>query len=122
MRQYLLTISSLLFGFNSFGQSLVINEVLADNSTTILDEDSEYHDWIEIYNTSGTAVSLGNIWLSDDEQNIQKWSFPNIHIEPFGYMTVFASSKDRTEGELHANFKIEDPSLSHPVSRARSRA
>ncbi|HAT52451.1 MAG TPA: hypothetical protein DCX14_03095 [Flavobacteriales bacterium] len=108
MRQYLLTISSLLFGFNSFGQSLVINEVLADNSTTILDEDSEYHDWIEIYNTSGTAVSLGNIWLSDDEQNIQKWSFPNIHIEPFGYMTVFASSKDRTEGELHANFKIEE--------------
>ena len=32
--------------------ALVINEIMASNVTTLKDDDGDYSDWIEIYNTS----------------------------------------------------------------------
>jgi len=54
---------------------LVINELMADNETTIEDPDEsgEYPDWIELYNGSGETVILSGLFLTDDLNESTKW-------------------------------------------------
>ena len=77
-------------------QEIQINEVVSSNSV-YLDEDGDSPDWIEIYNYGNSSLSLENWRLSDDENLLDKWFFPNISIEPNNYLLVWASSKDRSE-------------------------
>jgi len=86
---------------------LVLNEFCAVNSTTLLDEDGEASDWIEIHNSSAAAVNLAGWALTDDPALPAKWLFPARVLAPHGYLIVFASDKDRAgAGELHTNFKL----------------
>ncbi|RLD57826.1 MAG: hypothetical protein DRJ05_09070, partial [Bacteroidetes bacterium] len=91
-----------------FGQGIVINEIMSSNETTITDEDGDYPDWIELYNSSGISVNLSGYTISDEISNLDKWTFPEIELLPDSFLLVFASGKDRAEGPfLHTNFKIE---------------
>ena len=74
-------ISALIFIISTvhcYSQGIVINEILASNSTINTDEDGDHHDWVELYNTSGAAVNLNDYSLSDDPLVPAKWTFPNI--------------------------------------------
>ena len=62
-----------------FGQ-LVINEGSNKNYPTLLDEDGEYEDWIEIYNPNTFQVNLGGYFLSVNGTSTQ-WLIPTN--EPF---------------------------------------
>lgn len=54
----------------------VLNEILA-NTTCDADPDYNSNDGIELYNPSGGAVTLGSGWyLSDDPDDLTKWSIP----------------------------------------------
>ena len=88
------------------GQVVVINEVMSDNSHGVTDEDGDHSDWIELFNPSQTTVGLEGKWLSDDPDDLQKWPIPAAELEPGQFLTVFASGKDRHDGELHTNFGI----------------
>ncbi len=89
------------------GQSVLINEFMAKNNITIQDEDGDFSDWIELYNASNSTISLLNYSLSDDNNELDKWVFPEITILPHSYLLVFASDKNRLDTcELHTNFKI----------------
>ena len=87
---------------------LVISEFMADNTTTLVDEDGDYPDWIEIYNPSGNDVSLKGWHLTDDADSMTKWSFPDGTLPAGQFLTVFASGKDRSTfgSPLHADFKL----------------
>ena len=87
---------------------LIITEFLAANSSGLLDEDGDSSDWIEIHNTTQEPMSLEDWYLTDDQDNLTKWRFPNITIETRGFVLVFASGKNRfnPKTELHANFKL----------------
>ena len=91
---------------------------MSKNESSIFDEDNEHHDWIELYNNHSETINLNNYSLSDNEDNLNKWQFPNITIAPQSYLLIFASGKDRTTSELHTNFKIssagEELYLSNP--------
>ncbi len=89
-----------------FSQSVVINEVMSSNDTTIYDEDDDASDWIELYNRSSVPVNLKGCFLSDDSLNIQKWQFGDAGIKPGEYLIVFASDKDTFMNYWHTNFKI----------------
>ena len=84
----------------------VINEVVALNRSTLYDEDAESSDWIEIFNPNKDSINLEGYYLTDDQSDLKKWRFPNSLLASGEYVIVFASGKDRDEGELHANFKI----------------
>tara|TARA_R110000868_G_scaffold378658_3_gene644170 strand:+ start:23735 stop:26761 length:3027 start_codon:yes stop_codon:yes gene_type:complete len=86
--------------------SLVINEFMADNISTLQDVNDEYSDWIEIYNGTNSVVNLEGYFLSDDIQDSEQWAFPDIEIQPNGFLIVFASGNNRIENELHTNFKL----------------
>jgi hypothetical protein len=82
---------------------------MAQNELSITDEDSEYSDWIEIYNPTETTVNLQGWALTDDIAIPFKWIFPSISLRAGEYIVVFASSKDRrvTGSELHTNFSLK---------------
>ncbi|MCA9264825.1 MAG: CotH kinase family protein, partial [Planctomycetales bacterium] len=85
---------------------VLINEISARNGT-LLDEDGDDSDWIELYNPHPYAVDLDDAYLSDDADNLDRWRFPSGSvIPPRGYLLVFASNKDRNAGQLHTNFRL----------------
>lgn len=85
---------------------LVINEVCASNNTTIEDQYGDTPDWIELYNTSESAIALDGYFLSDNMDNLAKWAFPNMTLNAESSLIVFASSRDETGVFLHSNFKL----------------
>ncbi len=87
------------------GTGIVVNEFQADNATTITDQDGEYEDWIELYNSTAAPIALGGFHLSDKLDNFGKWTFPDTTIAAYGYLTIWAD-EDGTQVGLHANFKL----------------
>jgi hypothetical protein len=94
-------------GISSYAQGLVINEVMASNNSTLVDEDGEYCDWIEIYNSGGSPVNLNGYGLSDQLSNPYMWTFPDITLDAGGYLVVFASDKNRSDVPANYNTIID---------------
>ena len=90
------------------GSPLRVNELMASNGSTIVDEDGDASDWIELVNTGKATLDLAGHGLSDDPSLPYRWTLPAVSLEPGGFLLVFASGKDRADpaGELHANFSI----------------
>lgn len=85
---------------------LVINEFQASNKTTVVDQDNEYDDWIELYNNSTIDIELEGYYLSDNSTNLMKWKFPKgSEIKANSYFIVWAD-EDTTQVGYHATFKI----------------
>ena len=97
---------------------LVVNEIMAQNTSTVIDADSEYEDWFELYNNSANTISLDNLYASDSQTSLLKWGFPSgITMAPYSYLIVWAD-QDLTQTGLHADFKFsaggESCILSYP--------
>ncbi|HEY2760641.1 MAG TPA: chitobiase/beta-hexosaminidase C-terminal domain-containing protein, partial [Pirellulales bacterium] len=88
--------------------SVVISEFMASNAHGIFDQDGAHADWIELQNTSSAAVNLSGWYLTDDAGNPTKWQFPSTTIAAGGFLTVFASGKDRhvSGQKLATNFQL----------------
>jgi hypothetical protein len=88
--------------------NVVISELMAVNNGTLADADGEYSDWLELHNTTSFPVNLDGYYLTDDAYDLTKWRLPAVTLAAGGYLTVFASDKDRTTpaGSLHTNFKL----------------
>jgi hypothetical protein len=85
---------------------VVINEVSASNTTTQADQDGEFDDWIELYNNTAAPIVLDGYYLSDNNSNPTKWSFPiGTTIDASDFLIIWADS-DTTQLGLHANFKL----------------
>ena len=65
-------------------------------------------DWVEIYNSTGSAVNLGGYGISNNPKNPAKWVFPDISIEPGEYLLLYATgSSDKAQKKnLKLNFCI----------------
>lgn len=87
---------------------IYLTELMAKNVSFAPDENGEYLDWVEIYNSSAYTVSLNGYSLSDSFENLQKWRFPNVSIGPGEYLLVYCSGYDRRDpnGNLHTNFRL----------------
>ena len=94
-------------------QVVYISEFLADNQVnTKLDEDGSHEDWIELWNSGTTPVSLNGWYLTDNSGDLRKWQFPVttpvVSLAAGGRLIVFASNKNRKLAltKLHTNFKL----------------
>lgn len=85
---------------------LAISEYQTDNLTTYMDKDGEHGKWMEVMNRGTEAIDLADYALSDNIENIGKWSFPQRTLQPGECAAVFLSGKNHTEGELHASFSL----------------
>ena len=89
-------------------QPIVISEFMAKNDLTLEDEDGDSPDWIELCNIATSVIDLDGWSLTDDQDELDKWIFPPLLLEPGQSLIVFASNKDRTDPSqpLHTNFKL----------------
>ncbi len=85
---------------------LFINEFMASNDTTIVDDFGEHDDWIEIYNDDEHSVNLSGFYLTDNLHNPTKWSFPDISIAAKGYLLIWADDTP-AQGNCHTNYKLD---------------
>ncbi|MDB2443074.1 CotH kinase family protein, partial [Flavobacteriales bacterium] len=84
---------------------LVINELMASNKTSQSDDENEFDDWLELYNTSESPIALLGLFLSDDLSDLNKWALPDMFIQPDDYLIVWADSETSQSG-VHSNFKL----------------
>jgi len=85
---------------------IVINEVMSKNSTTALDELSEYEDWIELYNKSNATVDLSGYYITDNSWNLDKWELPDGTLLAADEYLILWADEDSTDGAYHTNFKL----------------
>ena len=85
-----------------------ITEFMAANGSELADEDGEFSDWIEIHNPDSAPISLAGYHLTDNAANLEKWTFPEVTLNPGAYLVVFASGKNRVDpaGRLHTDFQL----------------
>ena len=94
---------------------LIIAEFMAANDTTVLDADGDSPDWIEVVNTSLTVVDAEGWYLTDEANLLTKWRFPPVQLAPGASVVIFASGKDRTEPDIHTNFRLSGSGEYHHV-------
>lgn len=86
--------------------NILINELMADNSTTAYDNYGENDDWFELFNTTSTTFDLTGLYLSDDPANLMKWQIPVGTVINANDVLVFWADNDLIQSGLHASFKL----------------
>jgi len=91
-------------------QSIFINEFMASNETTIADENGEFDDWVEIYNSGTTPYDLGGKFVTDDLTEPTQWQIPTENpslttIPAGGYLIIWFDG-DEDQGVLHVSPKL----------------
>lgn len=89
---------------------LVVNEYMTDNQSWT-DADGDLPDWIELLNTGSTAISLLGFTLSDNPDDLEKWAFPDVTVQPGECLVVWLSGKESAYDpaqplSLQAPFKL----------------
>jgi len=94
----------------SFNSDLIINEFLASNGKTILDESGESSDWIELFNNSNSSIDLGGMYISDKLDEPLKYQIPHEQstqtiIPAKSFLLLWADANPK-KGPLHLNFSL----------------
>jgi len=87
------------------GGDLVINELQADNETTIADAAGEFEDWAEVYNRGLAPIDLKGYYLAKDGVDPWAYALPDITLAP-GERYLVWCDKDPDEGPDHAPFRL----------------
>jgi len=92
--------------------NVVINEWMADNSSTLSDPaDNDFEDWFELYNPGSTPADLSGFYLANSVTNRTQFRIPDgWTIPPQGYLLVWADSESSQNAtnriDLHVNFRL----------------
>ena len=84
---------------------IVLNEFMSDNTSGMTDQNSEFEDWAELYNSSSRSINLKGFYLSDDLKNPFKWQFADTIMPPNTYLITWLDN-DVLQSGVHANFKL----------------
>lgn len=72
--------------------TLCINEILAANAFTTVDEAEGRSDWIELYNPSDEDLSLDGLTITDNLSEPDKYALPGYLVVPArGYLLLYAA-------------------------------
>jgi hypothetical protein len=81
--------------FLATNAQVLIHEVQITNDSTLSDEDGDYGDWLELYNSGSQTVDLTGYGLSDNPDDLFKWTFQSGQLTAGQRLVVYASGKDR---------------------------
>ncbi len=85
-----------------------INEYLSHNKGFNYANDGASYDFIEIYNYGDNDVNLKGLSLSDNEDNLNKYIFPEIIIKKKEFLVIYLTGGKEIENNIYANFKLSD--------------
>lgn len=85
-----------------------INEYSCSNASGPVDAFGLREDWVEFYNSGASAYDLSGFFLSDNDNNLQKWEIPaGASVPAGGYAVVFFSGRGVLSGtQVHAGFTL----------------
>ena len=85
---------------------LVINELMASNTGSVMSPAYNFDSWIELYNPTEQAVNLSGMYLSDNADNLKRWQMPDEigTIPAKGFFVVWLGSSDIRNNQ--ATFKL----------------
>lgn len=98
----------------------VLTEVLTRNKCTAAGASGVFYDYIEIHNITAEPINLKGWMLSEDSTLPAMWTFPDVTIQPDGYLLVYCCGEERAyDGNgLYANFKLSKDGSEVILSRA----
>jgi hypothetical protein len=101
-------------------QPVWLNEVQAENTTGILDNNGEREPWVELYNSSTNTVSLEGLYLTHNYTNLMNWAFPpGSSIGPTQFLVVFCDGEagETAGAQYHTSFRLPASSGGLALSR-----
>ncbi len=90
-------------------EALKINEVMVENTSSVVDEYGEHHAWIELFNSNFAPLEISAIYLSNDKDN------PTMYPVPLGDVrtklakrqhVLFYADGQPNKGTFHTNFVL----------------
>lgn len=86
---------------------IAVNEFLASNDSQGQDPAGEFDDWVELFNSAPEPLPLAGHHLSDDPDDLTRWSFPpdTPDLLPGEFLLVWCDEDDGQAG-YHASFKL----------------
>lgn len=88
-------------------EPVFINEFMANNANGILDENGDREDWIELRNSTASAINITGYYLTDTASDLKTWRIPSGSVPANGYLLIYASGKNRSTPRLHSNFSLD---------------
>ncbi len=73
-------------------QKLIINEIVASNST-VYPINSEYYDLIELKNVSDSSIKLSDYYISDDKNALLTYRLPDVTLKAGGFYVIAADGE-----------------------------
>ena len=94
---------------NADPSGLIINEIQVGNIDQFIDYSNNYGGWAEIYNPTQENISLGGLYITDDQSEPRKFMLTNANgvVKAGGYKAIFFdhNAADGTYGE-NANRQV----------------
>jgi hypothetical protein len=92
----------------SLQSQIIITELMASSDENYRDSDGAPSDWIEITNNGDSEASLEGCYLTNNNDDPTRWTFPQTKIPAGNSIVIFASGKDRKDtNELHTSFTLD---------------
>lgn len=95
---------------------IIINEVCTGNNgengniTTAVDKKGEYCDWVELYNSTGSAIDLKGYTLVKDDSDV--YTFDSVSVPGYGHLLVFCCKTYKGDESIpHAAFNLPSSSV-----------
>ena len=79
----------------TFGQSLMISEVMSSNQSYLPGAYATTCDWIELYNASNAEILLSNYFITDDTDFLWKYTLPNKTLQPGERVVLLLSEEGK---------------------------
>lgn len=87
------------------------SEAMSYNISAHADEQNQYDDWVEIYNSTKYTLNLTGLYLSDKQSDFGKWQLldsngtENAVVGPEEVIVLWLDN-DEEQGNLHVNFGL----------------
>ena len=86
-------------------KTLMLSEILPCNEGITI-KDNRLYEYIEITNISEDKINLKDYYLSNDENILYKWRFPDIELEPNNTYLVYSNDIEDTFNLKNKNGKV----------------
>ncbi|MDE6497643.1 MAG: OadG family protein [Muribaculaceae bacterium] len=86
-----------------------LNEVMVENTSSIVDDYGEHRGWIELFNSNFAPIEISSMYLSNDSTNPKMYPVPlgdvNTRIAKRQHV-VFFTDGEPEKGTFHTNFVL----------------
>ena len=91
-------------------KGLIINEVMNNNTSYVVNNGNRYYDWIELKNNSNSDINLSDYSITNSLNDLNKCELEDITIKPNEYYIIMASGDSNLSNNSykHCNFKISN--------------